>query len=119
MKLLARKWWYRLTHWKEVREAERAFMNQFSHMSAEMDERGYRLSMSHPAITSIVADLVALMEENKAPNYIEMTLHSKVSYQRFRLLIQREGGETPSEQNTRLKEEIAGLQAKLRKYGLL
>jgi hypothetical protein len=82
----------------------------------DVNEDGYRVkaTFSSSEITRALTDeAAAILAAANAPNYVELTFVSPATYQAHRLIVQNLMGETPAEQNTRLRAEIAALQARI------
>jgi hypothetical protein len=83
-------------------------------MTTNDDGCQVKATFSSAKITRALTDeAAAILASANAPNYVEMTFVSPATYQAHRLIVQNVMGETPAEQNTRLRAEIAALQARL------
>ena len=71
-------------------------------------ERGIQLSLRHPLFVRMACDLGSLLEESGAPNYVEYQVYSEKCGP-LSVLIQRLEGETPAQQNAKLRKQLATL----------
>lgn len=68
---------------------------------------GINLALGHPAFAILAQECVKLFKEQGVVNYCEWRLNSAdPAFGTFTVVIQREAGETPSQQNGRLRAEL-------------
>lgn len=96
-----------IAFWKE--EAEKDFDIKMVELKANYESM--QATFEHPGIQVMVGTMVRMMEHYEAANYLAITVSAPDDVYEF--IIQKKHGETPSEQNQRLKQEIAELRAQL------
>lgn len=74
-------------------------------------EKGLQMQMKHPAFVLLADEIAKMLEESEAVNYVEFQIGSE-QYGPMSVLVQRLEGETPAQQNVRLRQRIAELEIK-------
>lgn len=72
-------------------------------------KRGLEMQMRHPAFAALADGACRLLEEYGGDNYLEFGMCSD-KHGPMTVLIQRDDGETPAQQNVRLRARIAELE---------
>jgi hypothetical protein len=75
-------------------------------------EDGLNIRARHPAFAAVADAMAEAFEELGATNYLELTLRS-AKLGNMTLRLQRADGETPAQQNEKLRQRIAELEARL------
>jgi len=75
-------------------------------------ERGLQMRMKHPVFAKLADDIACIFAESGAINYVEFTICSE-KYGPLSVVVQRIAGETPAQQNERLRKHIEELEMQL------
>lgn len=75
----------------------------------EISEDGFEAIGISPAIAYLAGECASMLEKNNADNYIQFDMKPKLSLKPIRVTVQWAKGESPAEQNARLREELKNI----------
>ncbi len=105
---LAGKW----LNYRTVRSMKSAVVDEpeLLHLEASL-EKGIDIAVAHPTFAILADELVNLLQENNAPNFLEMIVQPRIDRGQRTVVVtvRYQDGETPAQQCHRLKEELASV----------
>lgn len=109
--------WYVKRHqravmdWRKVNDPEWRAITDLHFHSAEMRGGALYVNAESKAVAYIANLCAAMLRANDAANYVQMDMFSPEHERPIRFTVQWAWGESPAEQNARLRKELAALQA--------
>lgn len=103
-----------LIEWRKKNDPEWVEMTQMYVHSAKVTERdGIDLTLKAKIVAHMANELAGMLVEQGAENYVQTDMFSPDHKRPVRFTVQWATGESPAEQNARLRKELAELKALL------
>lgn len=78
---------------------------------ATIDENGMAARFVSPVVAGLANEAARMLEVAEAPNYVAFDMWSDKINDVIRVTVQRASGESPAEQNARLRKELSAIKA--------